>query len=97
MTDKIQICFQCDGIIEERITHSCIRGLTDNINRLHHNSNGYIKGIEKSIERINIIIKSAQECYLRATDEFGHETNKAIINSLNIIIEDLNNIIKETK
>lgn len=35
----IQICAMCDGLIEIPVSHDCVRGLTDNLNRLHHNQN----------------------------------------------------------
>jgi hypothetical protein len=31
---EIQICFNCEQIITESLSHSCIKGLTQNINRL---------------------------------------------------------------
>lgn len=30
----IHICWNCDGVIENNIVHNCIRGITENINRL---------------------------------------------------------------
>lgn len=39
MNEPIQICFKCDGLIHPNVFHDCIRGLTDNINRLHNNLN----------------------------------------------------------
>jgi hypothetical protein len=34
-----QICFNCDGLIENPASHNCIKGITDNINRLHSTMN----------------------------------------------------------
>lgn len=42
----VQICCNCDGVIKDNLFHSCIRGLTENINRLHSNMNLLMK--EKS-------------------------------------------------
>ena len=39
-----QICFNCDGVIEPIMIHNCIRGITENINRLHSNLNASIVG-----------------------------------------------------
>lgn len=35
----IQICFNCDGVMQPNINHNCIRGITENINQLHSNLN----------------------------------------------------------
>ncbi len=39
---KAHICFNCDGLMEypeAPFTHSCTKGITANINRLHNNVN----------------------------------------------------------
>lgn len=38
-----RICGKCDGYMDERMVHDCIRGITDNINRLHSNLNLLLK------------------------------------------------------
>lgn len=32
-----QVCFNCDGVMENAVAHNCIRGLTENINRINLN------------------------------------------------------------
>ncbi len=51
MTDKIAICGQCDGLIENPLIHNCIRGLTENINNLRH----MINELSIKIDRIKKI------------------------------------------
>lgn len=36
---KTQICFNCDAVMEPMAAHNCIKGITENINRLHSNMN----------------------------------------------------------
>jgi hypothetical protein len=35
MNGTIKICWNCEDEINERVVHHCIKGITNNINRLH--------------------------------------------------------------
>lgn len=55
-----QICFNCEGLIDLNVSHNCIKGLTENINRLHFNMNklmvkklDHLDGLKYSLEIIN--------------------------------------------
>jgi hypothetical protein len=46
MSGVIYICAQCDGTIHENIVHSCVRGLTENLNRFRHDMIVLLKEIK---------------------------------------------------
>lgn len=61
----VKICANCDGIIEPTELHNCIRGITDNLNRLHSNMNqlmvkklDHLDGLKYALEIINDVEKN---------------------------------------
>lgn len=67
----VQLCFNCNNVIEPNILHNCIKGITDNINRLHSNINlllhhrlverdkSYWEGFDDCIKQVMALLETA--------------------------------------
>ncbi len=79
MTEKTAICAQCDGVLEDFVQHSCIRGLTDNINRVHKNHNELLNKVAELSMKLNQMQSSLRE--------FEKQKVEPLKDRLNFLIE----------
>lgn len=84
-----EICFNCDGFVEPNMVHSCIKGLKDNLNRLHSNINlllhyrlverdkSYWEGFDACLEMIKNYFENCDHIALDQWSSIVDDINEA--------------------
>ena len=70
------VCYNCDGVIESvNLVHNCIRGITDNINRLHCNMNllnisklNHLDGLKYALD----VVEEVERTYISMGISYDH-------------------------